>query len=130
MTYGTLGLVNDRLDPVLEDRAGPWLTVPDLAERLGVRLADVRRLIEDRELLAARVGDRAVLAVPSAFLDEEGPLAALKGTFTVLADGGMKDAEIIGWLFQEAPLTGGSAIAALRAGRRAEVRRLAMETAW
>jgi excisionase family DNA binding protein len=124
------GFVNERLDPALEDLAGPWLTVPDLAERLGLRLADVRRLIEDRELISARVGERSVIAVPEAFITDEGPLGALKGTFTVLADGGMKDPEIIGWLFEEAPLTGGSAIAALRAGRRAEVRRLAMETAW
>ncbi len=124
------GPVNERLDPALEDLAGPWLTVPDLAERLGVRLADVRRLIEDRELIAVRVGERSVLAVPEAFLDDEGPLPALKGTFTVLADGRMSDPEIIAWLFGEAQVTGGSPIAALRAGRRAEVRQLAMETAW
>ncbi|MEO7070475.1 MAG: Rv2175c family DNA-binding protein [Nostocoides sp.] len=122
--------MNERLNPALEELAGPWLTVPDLAERLGIRLADVRRLIEDRELLAVRVGERSVIAVPEAFVDENGPIGSLKGTFTVLADGGMTDEEIIGWLFQSAPVTGGSPMAAIRAGRRAEVRKLAMETAW
>ncbi len=122
--------MTDRADAELEALAGPWLTVPDLAERLGLRLADVRRLIEDRVLLAARIGERSVVAVPEAFLGEEGPLAALPGTFTVLADGGMDDAETLRWLFSPADVTDGTPIAALRAGRRAEVRRLAMETAW
>lgn len=122
--------VTDHVDADLEALAGPWLTVPDLAERLGVRLADVRRLIEDRLLLAGRVGERHVVAVPEAFLDDEGPLASLPGTFTVLADGGMGDLEILHWLFSEAPVTEGTPIGALRAGRKTEVRRLAMETAW
>jgi len=33
--------------------------------------------------------------VPAGFVGEEGPLHALKGTFTVLADGGMSDIEIL-----------------------------------
>ena len=122
--------MTDRVDPELEALAGPWLTVPDLAERLGIRLADVRRLIEDRALLAARVGERGVIAVPEAFLDDDGPLSALPGTFTVLADGGMSDAEILHWLFSPAEVTGGTPMAALHAGRKTEVRRLAAETAW
>lgn len=124
------GRVSERIDPDLEQLAGPWLTVPDLAERLGVRLADVRKLIEDRVLLAARVGERGVVAVPEAFLSDEGPIGSLSGTFTVLADGGMSDPEILNWLFSPAPVTDGTPIGALRAGRRAEVRRIAMETAW
>ena len=42
----------------LEDLVGSWLTVPDIAERLGIPLSAVRRLIEDRELLSARIGER------------------------------------------------------------------------
>ena len=75
-----------------------WLTVPDVAERLGLPLSAVRRLIEDRELLSHRIGERRVLAVPEGFLDAEGPLPALKGTVTVLNDGGMTDVEAIRWL--------------------------------
>ena len=33
-------------------------------------LSSVRKLIEDRELLAPRVGERRVVAVPARFLDE------------------------------------------------------------
>lgn len=122
--------MTDRVDAALETLAGPWVTVPDLAERLGIRLADVRRLIDDRILLAARIGERGVVAVPTAFVDDEGPLASLPGTVTVLADGGMGDEEILRWLFSPNDVTSGTPIAALRAGHKTQVRRLAMETAW
>ena len=116
----------------LETLVGQWLTVPDIAERLGIRLADVRRLIDDREVLAARTGERRVVAVPAKFFDDEGVLPALKGTFTVLADGGMKDDEILVWLFTpDATLpVEGAPIDALRGGFKTEVRRRAMELAF
>ena len=116
----------------VEALVGSWVTVPDLAERLGIRLVDARRLLEDRELLAHRVGERHVLAVPEGFLDAAGPLAALKGTFTVLADGGMNDAEIIRWLHtrDETLPVPGTPLDAIRAGFKTEVRRRAMEEAF
>lgn len=114
------------------DHITDWVTVPDLVERYDERLATVRRWLDDREVLAVRRGPRKVLSVPAAFLGADGPLPALKGTFTVLADGGMSDEEIIGWLFApDASLPdGGSAIEALRAGFKTEVRRRAMESAF
>ena len=119
-------------EPDLEALVGEWLTVPDLAERLGVALSAARRLIDDRELLAARVGERRVLAVPVKFLDEEGPRSDLKGTFTVLGDSGMTDEEILTWLFTpDASLpVEGAPIDALRAGHKTEIRRRAMELAF
>lgn len=118
-------------EPSLHDLVGDWLTVPDAAERLGVPLSTVRRMIEDRELLAARIGERRVVAVPARFLDEQ-VLRHLRGTFTVLADGGMRDEEILRWLFTPDPtLTGGGhPVDALAAGFKTEVRRRAMETAF
>lgn len=116
----------------LETLVGQWLTVPDLAERLGIGLSAVRQLIDDREVLSARIGERNVVAVPEKFLDEEGVLPALKGTFTVLADGGMKDDEILRWLFTPDPTlpVEGAPIDALRGGFKTEVRRRAMELAF
>jgi hypothetical protein len=52
-------------------------------------------------------------------------LAALQGTLTVLADDGFSDAEAIVWLFRHEESLGTSPIAALRAGRKTEVRRVA-----
>lgn len=115
----------------LDELVGDWLTVPDVAERLGVPLSTVRRMVEDRELLAARLGERRVVHVPARFLDEKA-LPHLKGTFTVLGDGGMGDEDILRWLFTPDPTlpVDGAPIDALASGFKTEVRRRAMETAF
>jgi hypothetical protein len=119
-------------DDDLEQLVGEWLTVPDLGERLGLRLSDVRQLLVDRQLLGARIGPRNVMSVPSKFVNEAGPLPALPGTFTVLADSRMTDPEILRWLFTpDATLpVPGAPIDALLAGFKTEVRRRAMEAAF
>lgn len=136
---GTLWTVSDAPqaptpDPVddVEALVGTWVTIPDVAERLGIRLVEARRLVEDRELLSHRVGERRVVAVPAGFLGDDGPLPALKGTFTVLADGGMSDVEIIRWLHthDDTLPVPGTPLDAIRAGFKTEVRRRAMEEAF
>ena len=119
-------------EPDVESLVGEWLTLPDLADRLGVPVSSVRRFVEDRELLAHCVGERRVLAVPAGFVDSEGPLHALKGTITVLADGGMSDEEILRWLHtrDETLPVPGTPLDAIRAGFKTEVRRRAMEEAF
>lgn len=116
----------------LESLVGEWLTVPDAAEQLGVPLSRVRQLIADREVLAVRIGERRVAAIPAKFLDQSGPRPELRGTFTVLADGGMDDEEIIAWLFTpDATLpVEGAPIDAIRAGHKTEIRRRAQELAF
>ncbi|WP_308279548.1 Rv2175c family DNA-binding protein [Phycicoccus mangrovi] len=118
--------------PDLDALVPVWLTVPDLVERLGRRLSDVRTLLEERELIAVRRGERNVVSVPAGFVDDDGPLPALRGTFTVLADGGMDDAEIIRWLHtpDETLPVPGTPLDAIRAGFKTEVRRRAMEEAF
>ena len=49
-----------------------WLTVPDLVEMLGSTPSRIRRLIDDRHLLAARID--GVLKVPADFLRDDAPL--------------------------------------------------------
>jgi hypothetical protein len=119
-------------DTDLETLVGEWLTVPDAAERLGVPLARVRQMLADREVLGARIGERKVTAIPAKFVDETGPRPELRGTFTVLADGGMDDAEIIEWLFTPDPTlpVEGAPIDSLRAGHKTEIRRRAQELAF
>lgn len=118
-------------DAPLERLVGSWLTVPDVAERLAVPLSAVRRMIEDRELLAVRLGERRIVSVPEQFLDER-VLRHLRGTFTVLADGGMDDEEVLRWLFTPDPSlpVDGTPVDALEAGFKTEVRRRAMEQAF
>ena len=118
-------------DDDLEELVGEWLTVPDLGERLGLRLSDVRQLLVDRALVGFRIGPRNVMSVPAKFVNEAGPLPELPGTFTVLADGRMNDADILRWLFtpDDTLPVQGAPIDALRAGFKTEVRRRAMEAA-
>lgn len=121
---------DDRND--LEGLVGDWLTVPDIGEMMGLRLSDVRQLIEDRQVLGLRVGPRNVMSVPSRFFNDAGPLPELPGTFTVLGDGRMSDEEILRWLFtpDDSLPVPGAPIDALLAGFKTEVRRRAMEAAY
>jgi hypothetical protein len=108
----------------VSDSAGPqWLTIPDLVAALGITQSQVRRLIEDRAVLAARVD--GVLQVPADFIKGGEPLGELRGTIIVLGDAGFTDDEAIHWLLTEEDSLGVTPIAALRAGRKAEVRRVA-----
>ncbi len=100
-----------------------WLTIPDLTELLGLKVSQVRRLIEDRALLASRVD--GVWRVPEFFILDGEPLHDLKGTLMVLADSGYNDEEAMHWLLTEEESLGVAPIDALRAGRKAEVRRVA-----
>jgi len=119
-------------DDDLEELVGEWLTVPDIGERMGLRLSDVRQMIEDRQVLAVRIGPRDVVSVPSKFFNEEGPLPELPGTFTVLGDSRMTDAQILRWLFtpDDSLPVQGAPMDALLAGFKTEVRRRAMEAAY
>lgn len=100
-----------------------WLTIPDLTEVLGLKVSQVRKLIEDRSLLALRID--GVWKVPETFLVDGAPLSELKGTLVVLADAGFSDLEAMRWLLGSDDSLGISPIDALRAGRKAEVRRVA-----
>jgi hypothetical protein len=122
------GLDNDDLEALV----GEWLTVPDIGERMGLRLSDVRQMIEDRQVLAVRIGPRNVVSVPSKFFNDEGPLPELPGTFSVLGDSRMTDAQILRWLFtpDDTLPVQGAPMDALLAGFKTEVRRRAMEAAY
>lgn len=103
-----------------------WLSLPEVAERLGCRLSMVRRMLAEGQLLAARRGENRALSVPATLLGPDGPLPELPGTVTVLADNGLRGEDALRWLFAEDPtLVGGSPIAALLAGHKTEVRRRA-----
>lgn len=105
-----------------------WLTVPDLVEILGVGVSRVRRLIEDKSLLASRVD--GVWRVPELFIRDGEPMPELRGTLILLADSGYSDDEAMHWMLSEEESLGTSPINALRSGRKAEVRRVAQALAF
>lgn len=107
---------------------GEWLPLPDVAERTGLGIMTVRRLVAEGELAAVRVD--GVQQVPAAFLLQtpEGtvPLPELRGTMTLLADARYSVAEAVRWLFTpDETLVEGRPVDTLRAGRKTEIRRRA-----
>jgi hypothetical protein len=100
-----------------------WLTIPELTEMLGLKVSQVRRLIEDRALLARRVD--GVWRVPELFIRDNEPLSELRGTLVLLSDLNFSDDEAMDWLLSPEDSLLVSPIDALRAGRKAEVRRVA-----
>jgi hypothetical protein len=126
---GRLRLVSE-LDALVED----WLTLPQVAERLGVAIRGVRRLLQERQLVAIRRvptgGSGVELCVPGQLLMDGAPLRELAGTVTLLTDAGYSDEEALVWLFTEDPTLPGSPVEAMRAGRRAEIRRRAQALAF
>ncbi|KQQ01483.1 MULTISPECIES: Rv2175c family DNA-binding protein [unclassified Rathayibacter] len=104
-----------------------WLTIPDLVELTGLNVSRVRRLLEERHLIGTRRD--GVLKVPSLFLRDAEPMSEIRGTAILLADSGFSDDEAVDWLLSEEESLGTSPVLALRAGRKAEVRRVAQALA-
>jgi len=109
---------------------GSWLPLPDVAERLGLDVGKVRRLLQDRLLVGVRRGERGVLCVPEELILDGEPLPDLKGTLSVLADSGFTDEEALRWLFTPDDSLPGRPVDNLRRGRKTEVRRRAQALAF
>ena len=103
-----------------------WVTVPDVAEALGVRVTRVHQMIRQGTLLGVRRD--AVMRVP-AELAPSGPddqlLKHLAGVLRLLHDAGYSDEEALGWLYTPDDSLPGTPAAALRSGRATEVKRRA-----
>jgi hypothetical protein len=111
-------------DPV-ESAVSRWLTLPELAEGLGLDVARVRRMHTDGQFVARRRGQRSVLSVPAEFVQDGDLLKGLAGTLTVLSDAGYSEEEALAWLFTDDSTLPGSPVSALRENRGTEVRRRA-----
>jgi hypothetical protein len=103
--------------------ATEWLTIPDLMDVFNISQSNVRRLIEDNVLAAARID--GVLKVPAVFIEEGEPMHQLQGTIVLLRDCGFDGDELVDWLISPEESLGVSPVDALKAGRKAEVRRIA-----
>lgn len=108
-----------------------WLTLSDVADRLGVSVGKVRQLIRERELLAVPHGPNDEPGVPAAFISGDRVLKGMQGTLTVLHDAGFDAESSVRWLFTVDPVfEGGTPMAALVANRGKEVRRQAQAMAF
>jgi excisionase family DNA binding protein len=110
---------------VTEQLAGPadWLTVPDVAEILGIPVTRVHQLIRERSLIAVREG--GVLRVPADFVSETGVLKHLPGVLRLLYDARYNEAEALRWLYTADDSLPGTPAEALKGNRATEVKRRA-----
>lgn len=114
----------------VENVVSEWLPLPDVAEKLDVSVTKVHALVKDGSLLAARVGERSIRAVPAEFFIEDHIVESLRGTISVLHDAGFDDEEAITWLFTPDESLPGRPIDALHEGRKTEIRRRAAALGW
>ena len=118
-----------QINPVADELVGEWLSLPEVAARLGLPIGRVKQLLRDRKLIAVTRpgGDRAI---PAAFIDGAQIVKGLPGTLTVLFDCGFGDIEALRWLFTADDTLPGTPIAALYARRGTEVNRRAQALAF
>ena len=123
-----IGLVA-QIDSVADALVGEWLSLPEVAVRLGIPSGRVKQLLRDRKLVAVTRpnGERCV---PAAFLDGEHIVKGLCGTLTVLFDCGFDDEEALRWLFTADDTLPGTPIQALCGHRGTEVNRRAQALAF
>ncbi|MCC9197878.1 Rv2175c family DNA-binding protein [Arthrobacter sp. zg-Y820] len=114
----------------LEELVSDWLTLPDVAEKLNVSITKVHSMLEERALVAVRLGERKIRSIPAAFIADGAVLDSLKGTISVLIDAGYNDREMIRWLFTADDSLPGRPVDALREGRKTEIRRRAQALGW
>ncbi len=118
-----------QINPVADALVGEWLSLPEVADRLGLPIGRVKQLLRDHKLLAVTRpgGDRAI---PAAFIDGQQVVKGLAGTLTVLFDCGFDDSEALRWLFTADDTLPGTPIDALYAHRGTEVNRRAQALAF
>ncbi|MDP5226216.1 MULTISPECIES: Rv2175c family DNA-binding protein [Arthrobacter] len=114
----------------IEALVGEWLPLPDVAEVLDVKISRVHGLLDERVLVALKLGERKIRSVPAEFVRGGEVLDSLKGTIAVLTDAGFSDEELLLWLFTDDPSLPGRPVDALREGRKTEIRRRASALAW
>jgi hypothetical protein len=123
-----IGLVAE-IDPTTDTLVGEWLSLPDVADLLGLPVGRVKQLLRDRKLLAVKRPD-GTLAVPAAFLDGHQIVKGLCGTLTLLFDCGFEEPEALRWLFTADESLPGTPIDAIVRHRSTEVNRRAQALAF
>ena len=109
---------------------GDWVTIPEIAQALDLKVTRVHNLISDGTLIALRDPETNVRKVPALLMNGSRVLESLKGTLAVLKDSGFSDEEAIVWLYTNDDSLPGRPIDALIDGRKTEIRRRAQALAW
>jgi hypothetical protein len=116
-------------DPLPNSLVGPCLSLPEVADRLGIPRGRIKQMLRDRKLVAVRQPDGA-LGVPAAFLDGDQIIKGLHGTLTLLFDCGFDEPEVVRWLFTADDTLPGTPVQAIAEHRGTEVNRRAQALAF
>lgn len=105
------------------------LTLPQVAEKLGLRITRVHDLLSAKQIIAVELeGHRYV---PAAFFNDKGAISKhVSGVITVLSDGGFSNGEIFAHLFTADETLPGRPIDALHGHLSREVIRRAQALAF
>jgi len=106
-----------------------WLTLPDVAEMLGLPVTAVRQLLTEGRLVALRDADGTPLRVPAGFVADGEIVKHLSGVLTLLRDGAWSDEEAVRWLHTPDGTIPGTPLEALRGNRGTEIKRRAQALA-
>jgi hypothetical protein len=118
-----------QIDPTTDSLVGEWLSLNEVADKLGIPAGRVKQLLRDRKLLAVtRPGGKT--SVPAAFIDGQQVVKGLPGTLTFLFDCGFDETEALRWLFTADETLPGTPIAAIVRNRGTEVNRRAQAMAF
>jgi excisionase family DNA binding protein len=101
-----------------------WLTVAEVAERLGLAPTRVQQMLRDGGLAGVRQDD-GVVRIPADLLAGDTVVKGLSGVLTLLRDAGYTDTEALRWLHTSDDTLPGTPIEALRGDRGKEVKRRA-----
>ena len=114
----------------LDELAAGWLTLPELADQLGLPVSRIRQLLRDGKLIAIERGTPPVKHVPSDLVHDGQLLKGLAGAITVLKDAGYDDHQALRWLLTDDDVIPGRPVDAMAAGRDTAVKRRAQVLAF
>jgi hypothetical protein len=114
----------------VDELVGEWLTVPDLADALGVDVVNVRQYLKDGYLISVRRGERSVISIPADFVQDGVVVKKIPGLLTLLRDAGYDENESLRWIFTPDDSLPGTPMQALVENRHTEVRRRAQALAF
>ena len=118
-----------QIDPLTDAMVGDWLTVPEVAQRLGLPVSRIKQFLRERRLLGVQ-RPTGTFSVPAAFIDGDQIVRGLHGTLTLLVDCGFAEAEALRWLFTADDSLPGTPIQAITQHRGTEVNRRAQALAF
>jgi hypothetical protein len=105
------------------------ITLPEVAELLGLPITKVHQLLKDGQLVVCQ-DEQGRRVLPRIFVAGGAPLKGLPAVITLLRDGGYADHEIVDWLLRPDDSLPGTPAQALADNRGTEVKRRAQAAAF